>query len=84
VAPLTVILLTPTSSLVTTVNVTVLFEESFWEANQVSCVELAEYEVIVGATLSVLVIFTLTEEVAVLPVVSLTLNVKVSVEEPNE
>ena len=63
---------------------TVLLALSLSEANQVSCVALAEYEVIVGATLSILVILTLTESVAVLPAVSVTLNVNASVEEPNE
>ena len=73
-----------TSSLVTTVNVTVLLEESFWDANQVSWVALALYEVIVGATLSVFVIVTLTVSLELFPAVSVTVRVRVSVEVPKE
>ena len=84
VAPVMATELTPTSSLVTTVNVTVLSALSFWDANQVSWVALALYEVIVGATLSVFVILTLTDSLELFPAASVTVNVNESVAEPNE
>ena len=84
VAPVTATLDIATSSLTTAVNVIVLLDASFCEAYQVGDVLLAENEVIVGATLSVFVIFTVTLSDEEFPAESVTVNVKESLDEPKE